>query len=203
MQINTLSKLKLPTLPETIKLPKELIDQKNFLIAHYKSFVPPCHQEEVTANIELLTQHIAYSKTHQNKYSPNTLYFIWFLFTDTSRIKEFYLVTKNEFSPFFTTGESKKPNDSNAQLLEFLKAFYSQNKTLKTKEKTILNLFTNGFNTTSIAQTLNLQRSEVTLIVKTLSERALKYLNEFYASSQEAINEELEDLANCIWEDTI
>ena len=203
MQIYQLESLSLPTLPETARVAQDLIHQLNKQKTLYTQNLSQGRKETVNNLLNLLALHVSYSRKHPEKYSKNTLYFIWFLFVDEAQSKEFYIPEINEFSAFFTSGESKKKTDSNPQLLNFLKEFYKNNKTLNKQEKIIINLFTDGHSTNAISSIIKIDRVKVTTTITALTKRALQYLDMFYESNKEAVNEELEELSSLVWDEEL
>jgi len=203
MQLYQLESLSLPALPENTRVAQDLIPQLTKQKNLYTIDIPESKKEVVNNLLNFLALHIAYSRKHPEKYKKNTLYFIWFLFVDESKAKEFYIPEINDFSSYFTSGETKKKTDSNPQLLLFLREFYKNNKTLSKQEKLAINLFSDGHTTNAISTILKIDRVKVTTTITALTKRALQYLDLFYESNKENINQELEELSSLVWDEEV
>jgi len=201
MQLYQLDSLELPTLPENTRVAQDLLPQLTKQKNLYTIDIPESKKEQVNNLLNFLALHVTYSRKHPEKYKKNHLYFIWFLFVDESKAKEFYIPEINDFSSYFTSGETKKKTDSNPQLLLFLREFYKNNKTLSKQEKLAINLFTDGHTTNAISTILKIDRVKITTMITALTKRALQYLDLFYESNKENINQELEELSSLVWDE--
>jgi hypothetical protein len=199
MQLLKVKDLKLPTLPEFLSVSKTLQPQLTKQKKLYCADQPPCKHEEISECLTLVAKHLTLSQKKPEKYSKNTLYFLWMLLCDEHR-QEFYDIESNTFSRYFTQGDKKLKDDSNSQLLTFLASFY-ENFKLQPKQKACLNMLIKGFNSTEIANTLKIERPDVTKIIKELTSKALPHLKAYVENCVDNINSDIEELHSLIWDE--